>query len=120
MKANKLLIALSTLLISFSAAGEVHIEPPAVFFSDSAETVSSSFDKKTIRRKKTIAIGLAITLGPFGVHRLYLGTDYKVPVIYSVTLGAFGILPLTDIIAILASKDIEQYLNNQQIIMWIR
>ena len=120
MKANKLILALFTLFISFTAAGEAQKESPAVYFSDSTEIGASTPDKKTIRKKKAIAIGLAITLGPFGVHRLYLGTDYKIPVIYSVTLGAFGILPLTDIIAILASKDIEQYLNNQQIIMWIK
>ena len=120
MKTNKLFIALFTLFISFTAAGESQVELPAVFFSDSSEVTSAALDKKTICRKKAIAIGLAITLGPFGVHRLYLGTDAKIPVIYSITLGAFGILPLTDIIAILTTKDIEQYLDNQQIIMWMR
>jgi len=120
MKANKLILALFTLFISFTAAGETQIERPAVYSSDSTKLRLFALDKKTIRKKKIIAIGLAIALGPFGIHRLYLGTDYKIPVIYSVTLGAFGILPLTDIIAILGSKDIEPYLNNQQIIMWIR
>ncbi|MBL4623688.1 MAG: TM2 domain-containing protein [Flavobacteriales bacterium] len=120
MKTNKLFIALFTLFISLTVAGEVHSEPPAVFFSDSSIISTGALDKKTIRRKKAIAIGLAITLGPFGVHRLYLGSDAKIPVIYSVTLGAFGILPLTDIIAILTTRDIGQYLNNKQIIMWMK
>ncbi|MBL4651423.1 MAG: TM2 domain-containing protein [Flavobacteriales bacterium] len=118
MTLNKLFVAFIVSFLSLTAAGEFHSEQPAVFFSDSV--LSSTLDKKTIRRKKAIAIGLAITLGPFGVHRLYLGTDNKIPVIYSITLGAFGILPLTDIIAILTTKNIEQYLDNQQIIMWMR
>ncbi|MCB0783679.1 MAG: TM2 domain-containing protein, partial [Flavobacteriales bacterium] len=40
---------------------------------------------------------LAVTLGPFGAHRLYLGTVPKVPIIYGVTFGGFGVLVLIDL-----------------------
>ncbi len=70
------------------------------------------------RNHKLNAVILAVLLGPFGVHRLYLGTTPKVPIFYSVTLGGLGILPLTDIIAILLTPDMSVFLNNNQIIMW--
>ena len=70
------------------------------------------------RNHKLNAVILAILLGPFGVHRLYLGTTPKVPIFYSVTLGGLGILPLTDIIAILLTPDMSVFINNNQIIMW--
>ena len=54
------------------------------------------------------------------MHRLYLGTNDKIPVIYSITLGAFGALALADIIAILVTRDVEQYIDNQNIIMWMK
>ncbi len=70
--------------------------------------------------KKLTAILLAVALGTFGVHRLYLGTKPLVPVVYTLTLGGgFGILPLSDIIAILVTPDISKFENNGQVIMWI-
>ena len=64
---------------------------------------------------------VAIALGPFGVHRLYLGTDAKVPVVYTLTLGGgLGILPLIDVIAVLTAQDISQYQNNNKIVMWAK
>jgi len=69
--------------------------------------------------KKLKAVLLAIFLGHFGVHRIYLGTSPNVPVVYSLTLGGgFGLLPLCDIIAILTSKDLDNYTNNDQVFMW--
>jgi len=76
-------------------------------------------DAKLIKKEKAIAVALAITLGPFGEHRLYLGTEAKVPVIYTLTLGGgLGILPLCDIIAIIATKNLEDYKNSSKVIMW--
>lgn len=70
--------------------------------------------------KKLTAVLLAVTLGTFGVHRLYLGTRPLVPVVYTITLGGgLGILPLTDIVAILATPDLSRYENNDKVIMWI-
>lgn len=72
--------------------------------------------------KKSVAVVLAILLGPFGVHRIYLGTHAKVPVIYTLTLGGgFGILPLLDIVAILSNKDwSEEFIPNDKVIMWAK
>lgn len=78
----------------------------------------STYSKKTIRKKKITAIGLALAVGPFGMHRLYLGTDSKVPIVYSLTLGAFGILPVIDIVAILTTRDIKKFENNKRVVMW--
>jgi TM2 domain-containing membrane protein YozV len=72
--------------------------------------------------KRSVAVVLAILLGPFGVHRLYLGTHAKVPVIYTLTLGGgFGILPLIDIVAILSNRKWEEeFISNEKVIMWAK
>ena len=71
------------------------------------------------RAKKVKAVLLAIFLGHFGVHRIYLGSSPNVPVVYSLTLGGgFGLLPLLDIVAIISSKDLEQFSNNDKVFMW--
>lgn len=72
------------------------------------------------KNPRLVASILTIALGPFGTHRLYLGTDYKVPVFYALTLGGgLGILPLIDLIAILSVDDLEKYRNNTKFIMWM-
>ena len=68
--------------------------------------------------RRAVAAVLALTLGPFGAHRLYLGTSPKVPVAYGLTFGAFGILPLIDLGHILFTKDLERYMNDRRILMW--
>ncbi len=74
---------------------------------------------KDINKTKIIAVTLAITLGVFGVHRLYLGTKALVPISYTLTLGGgMGILPIIDIFYILTAKDINQIKNNDFIFMW--
>ncbi len=61
---------------------------------------------------------LAVFLGPFGAHRLYLGTNVKVAVIYGITFGGFGILPLLDLGHVLFSKDLDRYRDNDRVFMW--
>ena len=76
---------------------------------------------KNDENPKLTAITLAVFLGTFGVHRLYLGTAPKVPVIYTLTLGGgMGLLPLADIIAIITTKNIEHFRNNNKVVMWIK
>ena len=67
---------------------------------------------------KWVAAGLDLSLGMFGVHRLYLGTEVQVPVMYTLTLGGGGVLLLADLGLILLSKDIETYANSSHIFMW--
>lgn len=74
-----------------------------------------------VKHKKLKAILLGVALGHFGVHRIYLGTKPNVPIAYSLTLGGgFGLIPLVDVIALIATKDISQYENNSQFIMWMK
>jgi TM2 domain-containing membrane protein YozV len=76
------------------------------------------------RKKKWKAALLAFPL-PFGVvglHRVYLGTKPYVPIVYAATVGGvFGLLPLADFIAILASKEEDlQNFNSGKVFFWIR
>ena len=72
-------------------------------------------------KSKVIAVTLAVTLGVFGVHRLYLGTSTRVPIIYTLTLGGgFGVLVVSDIIAIIATKDLESYSPESKVFMWAK
>ena len=74
---------------------------------------------RNINKIKIIAVTLAVTLGVFGVHRLYLGTKSLVPISYTLTLGGgMAILPIIDIIYIISAKDINQITNNDYIFMW--
>jgi TM2 domain-containing membrane protein YozV len=69
--------------------------------------------------RKLKAVLLALFLGHFGVHRIYLGTKENVPVVYSLTLGGgFGLLPLFDVVAILVSKDLGEFVDNDKVFMW--
>ncbi len=74
--------------------------------------------KRRARIRRGVAVALAIFLGPFGVHRLYLGTSETVPLLYTITLGGLMLLPLIDIFCILFTKDLDKYLGNEQVIMW--
>lgn len=80
-------------------------------------------DPDTLSEKEPerwVAAGLALLVGPFGAHRLYFGTTAKVPIIYGVTLGGFGILVLIDIGHILATKDLSPYRHNDKVFMWAK
>lgn len=74
--------------------------------------------RKTENHSKLVAAGLDISLGLFGVHRLYLGTSPQVPVIYTLTLGGGGFLVLSDLGVILFTKDLEQFADDPHVIMW--
>lgn len=68
---------------------------------------------------RLVAIALDLTLGLFGMHRLYLGTDVKVPVAYTLTFGGGGVLWLVDLALLIGSPSIESYKNNPHVFMWI-
>ncbi len=70
--------------------------------------------------ERWVAAGIALLVGPFGAHRLYFGTTAKVPIIYGITLGGFGILVLIDIGHILATKDLSPYRHNDKVFMWAK
>jgi hypothetical protein len=70
--------------------------------------------------ERAVAAALAVLVGPFGAHRLYFGTKPKVPVIYGVTLGGFGVLVLIDLGHILFTKDLGPYRHNDKVFMWAK
>lgn len=75
--------------------------------------------QRHVRNDKASLAALTVTLGIFGGHRLYLGTEPHVPVLYTVTLGGgLGIVPLVDLICILSTKDLDKYANDPRFIMW--
>ena len=75
-------------------------------------------NRKTNDHSKLVAVGLNISLGLFGVHRLYLGTSPGIPVIYTFTLGGGGFLMLSDLGVIIFTKDLEQFANNPNAVLW--
>jgi hypothetical protein len=68
---------------------------------------------------RLVAIALDISLGLFGMHRLYLGTDVKVPIGYTLTFGGGGVLWLADLVMLIATRDITPYMNNPHFFMWV-
>ena len=69
---------------------------------------------------RALAAALAVTLGPFGAHRLYLGTTPKVPLLYGLTFGGFGVLVLIDLGHILFTRDLSAYRDDRQVLMWAK
>jgi TM2 domain-containing membrane protein YozV len=73
---------------------------------------------RTFDNQRAIAIGLNVSLGLFGVHRMYLGTDLKVPILYTATIGGGGVLWLVDLGMLIAVKDLEPFKDNPNVFMW--
>lgn len=70
---------------------------------------------------KVVASIICVAVGPFGAHRLYLGTDERVPIFYTLTLGGgLGVLPVVDLMHIVFTKDIDRFRNNPKVIMWMK
>ncbi len=67
---------------------------------------------------RALAAGLALTLGPFGAHRVYLGAPPRIPLLYGLTFGGFGVLVLIDLGHILFTKDLAVYRDNEKVLMW--
>jgi TM2 domain-containing membrane protein YozV len=86
--------------------------------ADNTATAGSQFKPKFKRLKAAL---LALFLGHFGVHRIYLGTSPNVPIVYSLTLGGgLGLLPLADFIFILTAKDLDAFTDNDKVFMWLK
>ena len=73
--------------------------------------------KKGRIKRRWVGAVLCLFLGVFGVHRLYFGTNEKVPIFYTLTLGGFLILPLIDLFLILFKKNKED-LEDDKMIFW--
>lgn len=105
------------------AEGANSLQKPAVWDSTSIDSAFQAAEEPTEVKqpkfKKLKAALLALLLGHFGVHRIYLGTATNVPVVYSLTLGGgLGILPLIDFFHIVFTKDLSKFEDNQKVFMW--
>lgn len=91
-----------------------------VEFNRAQKLAFKLLEKESVQENpRLVAILLTLTLGPFGAHRIYLGTNVKVPVFYTLTLGGgLGILPVIDLLHLIFTKDISVYYDNPRIFMW--
>jgi len=113
MQLLKITTLIIVVLISFNvSAKDIPIKKSKLF------SKIKLFKKVDNKHSKFIAASFDLTLGMFGVHRLYLGTKPIVPMIYAITLGGGGFLVVIDMGIILFSKDIDKYCNNNSIFMW--
>jgi len=106
----------SLLLVLFLAwaapafAGGPFVAKNLILVDDSVEVM--------VENERVISSALAVLLGPFAAHRIYLGTTPKVAIIYGVTFGGFGILVLLDLGHLLFTHDLAAYRNNERVFMW--
>ena len=89
-----------------------------VNFQMSQQLLDNDSTKKPVKFKRGKVILFTIFTGILGGHRIYLGTHQRVPILYSVTLGGLGILPLIDLVHVIFTKDLSRYEDKSQIIMW--
>lgn len=118
-----LLLTLLLSMVAYSHASGPFQERPIIDQAFLDSLLAEGWAPDTVahgENSRLISTGLAILLGPFGAHRLYLGTTPKVAIIYGVTFGGFGILALLDLGHLLFSKDLQPYRNNDRVFMWSR
>ena len=81
-------------------------------------TEYDSIPSRVVKFKRGKAIIFTLLTGIFGGHRIYFGTHHRTPIIYSITFGGLGILPLIDLVHIIFTKDLSVYEHKSNIIMW--
>ncbi len=79
---------------------------------------------ESFRKKKLITSILAfpVPFGIVGVHRIYLGSEPWVPIVYLVTAGGgIGLLPLIDFFYIISAdeEEFKKYENNPHVFMFV-
>jgi hypothetical protein len=79
---------------------------------------SDTLATPAIKYLRVKAILFTIFTGFLGGHRIYLGTHHRTPIIYSLTFGGLGILPLIDLVHLIFTEDLSIYQDKSQIIMW--
>jgi hypothetical protein len=92
-----------------------------LFFEESAPQQfewKGGGDTLTASNHRGVAIALALSLGVFGMHRIYLGTEPLVPVFYSLTIGGGMLLWITDLALLIFTRDISRYYNCPGVFMW--
>ncbi len=79
---------------------------------------TNTYTVSVVKHKRGKAILFTMFTGLFGGHRIYFGTHHRTPIIYSITLGGLGVLPLVDLINIIFTKDLSVFEHKHEIIMW--
>lgn len=92
--------------------------------ADTLETTSPSDSAANFHKEKLIAaiLSFPVPFGFTGLHRIYLGSDPWIPVVYLITGGGgFGLVPLIDFIFIVTADEEEfrKYENNSKLFMWV-
>lgn len=101
---------------SFASATEMSIL--SVFDMGGLQGPTQVLDDKD----PAMAFILATVLGYLGIHRLYLGTEPLVVILYIITAGGCGVIALVDwimlLMVLLDEKDLGPYIDNPKFIMW--
>lgn len=99
-------------------------EQIVIAVTDSAK-IHSTMAKDTSygENQKLIAAILAfpVPFGMLGMHRIYLGCEPYVPIVYTVSAGGgCGIIPLIDFIYIIAADEqqLREFKENRGVFMW--
>lgn len=104
-----------TTIISTYTPQEFSVADSLTLPKGKKSTTNQTFKPK----RRLVAALLCLTLGPFGMHRLYLGTKPQVAAAYTLTLGGgCGLITVVDLFHIVFSPDISRFKNNDQFIMW--
>ncbi len=82
------------------------------------DIVNDTTATRIVKFKRGKAIVFTLLTGLFGGHRIYFGTHHRTPILYSITFGGLGILPLIDLVHIIFTKDLSRYEHKSQVIMW--
>ncbi|HLP10557.1 MAG TPA: NINE protein [Flavobacteriales bacterium] len=97
------------------------VKTPTVTTDSLIRQKTAPVNQKVKPKRRLVAAFLCVTLGPFGMHRLYLGTKPRVAAAYTLTLGGgLGLIPVIDLFHIVFSKDISRFKDNDQFIMWAK
>jgi TM2 domain-containing membrane protein YozV len=143
MPARRLVIIFTFFLLKLTAKSDNIFPALDSFYVCSADKIDTAmFNAKTfemvqhnrpnpilhlfkIKQKKNKKITAAVLAFPFpfgivGLHRIYLGTAPFVPVVYIGTLGGvLGILPFIDFCVIVLDKNVDRYIENKNVLMWV-
>lgn len=124
VKKSAILLLFFSISFGKSSFAEMKVKEERINFAvlevDSLEkdTLIVPNEERKVKFRRGKAILFTIFTGILGGHRVYLGTHQRTPILYSVTLGGLGILPLIDLAHIIFTKDLSKFNNVPQIIMW--